>query len=139
MKGINHCRPMVVVLAWVALTGSYLIAGDVYKKDVAKPDSIKLPKPADVIALEVRPKSIALKGADDAQQLLVTASLADKRLQDLSGDVQYEVADEQIVRVTSAGRVIPLANGNTEITVSYGDKSLKIPVAAESCDVSLPI
>ena len=35
-------------------------------------------------------------------------------LQDLSGDVKYEVADPKIARVSTSGRVIPLANGRTE-------------------------
>ena len=43
------------------------------------------------------------------------------------------------MRVTSAGRVVPLANGNTTITVKYGDRSAAIAVKAESMDESLPI
>src|SRR5262249_57250461 len=59
--------------------------------------------------------------------------------QALSGDVKYEVADPKVARVSTAGRVVPLANGSTEITARYGDKVVKIAVAAESCDVNLPI
>jgi hypothetical protein len=115
-------------------------AGDLYgDKDPGKVEALVLPKPADVQSFTVQPTKLALKGLDDAQQLVVTAGLADKRLQDLTGDVKYEVANPKVARVTTAGRVVPLANGSTEVTISYGDKSLKVPVAAEKCDVNLPI
>ena len=42
-------------------------------------------------------------------------------------------------RVTSAGRIIPIANGSTEITIRYGDKIAKLTLKTESCDVDLPI
>jgi hypothetical protein len=119
--------------------GGPLWAGDLYDKEPAKTDAIVLPKPADVQSLAVAPTAITLKGSDDAQQLVVTATLADGRLQDLSTDIKYEVADNKIARVTSTGRVIPLANGRTEITATFGDKLVKVPVAAESCEVNLPI
>ncbi|HEY7308380.1 MAG TPA: DUF1549 domain-containing protein, partial [Gemmataceae bacterium] len=66
-------------------------------------------------------------------------ALQSGQVQDLSGDVKYETANPKIVRVSSTGRVLPLANGTTEITAVYGDKSVKVPVVAESCDVNLPI
>ncbi len=98
-----------------------------------------LPKPADVLALDVKPASVTLKGLDDAQQLILTAKLAAGRLLDLSTDASYEVADEKVARVTSGGRVVPLANGATTVTVKYGDKRVQVAVKAESCDVNLPI
>src|SRR5438270_152559 len=115
-------------------------AGDIYgDKDPAKLEPLVLPKPAEVQKFEVYPAKIALKGADDAQQLILTATLASGRVQDLTGDVKYEAANPKLIRVTSNGRVIPLANGSTEVTVTYGDKSVKVPVTAEKCDVNLPI
>jgi hypothetical protein len=92
-----------------------------------------------VKSLEAYPTKIALTGGDDAQQLVLTATLINGQLQDLSGDVQYAVADAKIVRVTSAGRVIPLANGATEITARFGDKVVKVPVSAAAVDENLPI
>src|SRR2546421_847064 len=32
-----------------------------------------------------------------------------------------------------------MANGSTEITAAFGDKTVKIAVSAEKCDVNLPI
>ena len=53
--------------------------------------------------------------------------------------MKYEVADSKIIRVTSAGRVMPVANGATTITARYGDKSATMTVKAESMDTTIPI
>jgi hypothetical protein len=134
-----RCR---ILLALAALTyaGGSLHAGDLYSgKESAHHENAALPKPADIKSFTASPAKIALKGMDDAQQIVLTAELGNGLLQDLTGEVKYEVADKKIVRVTSTGRIIPLTNGATEITAAFGDKVVKVPVAADSCDVNLPI
>ncbi len=131
-----------VLLALAALTcaGGPSHAGDLYSgKEPAKLDNIALPKPGDIKAFAANPPRIALKGIDDAQQLVLTAELLNGSMQDLTGDVKYEAADKKIVRVTSTGRIVPLANGATEITAVFADKIVKVPVTTENCDVNLPI
>ena len=131
---------MLLTVVVFAYAGGSLRAGDLYSgKDAAKIESVALPSPGEIRSLHVHPKHITLKGIDDAQQLVLTAELQGGQLQDLSGAMKYEPADKRIVRVSSTGRVLPLANGTTEITAVYGDKSIKVPVTAESCDVNLPI
>ncbi len=139
MTRITRRWPVFLALAAVAASSGPLFAGGLYDKEPAKAEAVALPAPADVQGLEVYPTKIALKGMDDAQQLLLTAHLAGDRLQDLTADVKYEAADSKVIRVTTAGMVIPLANGTTQVTASYGDKQVTIPVTAESCDVNLPI
>jgi hypothetical protein len=132
--------PALTALAALTLAGGPLPAGDLYSdKEPAKLEPLVLPKPAEVQSFTVHPTKIDLQGMDDAQQLILTAGLAGGRLQDLTGDVKYEIADNKVARVTSGGRVVPVANGTTEVTVSYGDKVVKVPVAAKNCDVNLPI
>ena len=88
----------------------------------------------------VHPEKIALQSADDAQQFVVTAGLAGGRLQDLTGDVKYVVADEKVARVTPSGRVLPVGQRlDRRSQAVYGDKTLTIPVTAANCDVNLPI
>jgi len=106
---------------------------------VATPDNVVLPKPADVQSLAVYPTKIALKGSDDAAQLVLTANLPGGMLQDLTGDVKYTVVDGKIARITPSGRVIPTANGTTEIIASFGDKSIKVPLVASHMTENLPI
>jgi hypothetical protein len=110
-------------------------------KPVKKADSetIQLPTPADVKELQVSPQQFNLTGEDDSRQLVITGVVKTGAYQDLTGDVTYEVANPAILRVTSAGRVLPIANGATTVTAKYGDKSVKVTVKAESMDKALPI
>src|SRR5262249_55351293 len=78
-------------------------------------------------------------GGDDANQLIVTAALTSGRLQDLSGNVQYSVADEKVVKVTPSGRVVPQASGSTTIMVKFLDKTVSVPVTASQIEENLPI
>ncbi len=132
-------RTALATLAALVLLGGRLDAGDLYNKDAAPPDEVALPRPAEVVSLASSPAKIALKGRDDAQQLVITAAMAGNRLQDLTADVKYEVADPKVARVSTSGRVMPVGNGSTEITATYGDKAIKVAVSAASCDVNLPI
>jgi hypothetical protein len=95
--------------------------------------------PAEVRVLTAQPARVSLRGFDDSRQLVLTATLAGGLEQDLTDDAQYEVADRKVARVTSKGRVVPLADGDTEITARYADKAVRIPVHAEAVHESLPI
>ncbi|HLJ92959.1 MAG TPA: DUF1553 domain-containing protein [Gemmataceae bacterium] len=127
-----------LVLALVA-PSSFLQAGDLYKDAPPAAETVALPKPEEIRTLTCYPQEIRLKGRDAVQQLICTGGLTGTRLQDLTSDVRYEVADPHIARISSAGRVIPLANGQTEITASYGDTTVQIPVQCTAVDVNLPI
>jgi hypothetical protein len=130
---------LAATAAGLTFSGGHLYAGDLYGKDLPKSDDVVLPKPSEVKTLAAQPARIALKGGDDAAQLILTATLEGGRLQDLSGDVRYEVADRKIVRVTSTGRVLPLGNGRTEITARYGKHTITVPLTAEHVGEDLPI
>jgi hypothetical protein len=139
MTGTRILRPAWVALAALIASPSGLAANDQVKKPSAPSEPAPLPQPSQIKSLAAHPAELILRGRDDAQQILVTATLAGGRLQDLSTDAQYEPSDGKIVRVTSSGRVLPLANGSTAINVRFGDKSLTIPVQAEKIDENLPI
>jgi hypothetical protein len=113
-------------------------SAQLYNTTSASGDHVALPKPEEVQKLTVYPAKVTLKGIDDSSQLIVAGQLKELQ-QDLSGDVQYTVANPAIAKVTPSGRVIPLANGATEIVAKYGNHTAKISVVAESCDVDLPI
>jgi len=128
----------VAALALLAVSGP-LRANDPPAQPPASLPPAVMPKPADVKALAVQAPRIILKGLDDAQQLIITATLHSGKLFDLTHDVRYEVADEKIVRVTTTGRVVPIANGTTRVTVRFGEQTVVVEVRSESCDVELPI
>jgi hypothetical protein len=131
--------PAPLTLATLLLLGGLLPAGDLYSDKEPSTRDVALPKPADVQKLTAHPDKVSLTGIDDAAQLILTGTLAAGGEQDLTGAAEFAVADKKVCRVTSTGRVIPLANGTTEVTVRYGDKVARVPVTAQKCDVNLPI
>jgi hypothetical protein len=97
------------------------------------------PKPGEVKALAIHPAKVLLTSSDDAAQLVVSATLADGRVQDLTHDVKFAVADGKTATVTAAGRVFPKANGASTITVTFGDKTAAVPVEAKHVGDNLPV
>jgi hypothetical protein len=86
-----------------------------------------LPQPADIKTLAVQPEKLTLPGDDASAQLVVTATLADGRVIDLTHDSKY-ATDGKTASVSESGRVLPKANGTAEVLVSYGDKTAKVSV-----------
>jgi hypothetical protein len=130
---------LVLFAGLTLLASSGISAAQDYSNKSAKTDQVALPAPAEVTSLTVSPAGVTLKGLDDSAQMVVTGNLAGGKMQDLTGDVKYEIANAAMARVTSDGRIIPLVNGSTEITIRYGDKTAKLTLKTESCDVDLPI
>jgi len=126
------------LLAATALSAAPAFA-DLYNKGPLPLDNVVLPKPADVQSLAAYPSNLTIDGMDDAAQLVVTATLKDGRLQDLSSDVAYAVADAKTARVLPTGRVLPLANGATQVVATFGDKTVSVPVTVKHADENLPI
>jgi hypothetical protein len=133
MNGL--CRISCALVA-LGLFSANLLSQEAEAKKPSEPTP--LPSAAEVKSLEVWPAVIALKGQDDSAQLIVTAVLAG-RLQDMTAGVEYKIGNPDLAKVTASGRIIPIANGETEIVASFGDKAVKIPVKTESMDVDLPI
>src|SRR5262249_6358987 len=102
-------------------------------------EAAPLPKPAEIQTLTATPERILLEGSDAAQQLIITATLASDRLQDLSTDAQYVSADPKIATVSASGRVVPVASGKTEITARFGGKETRVSVEAKAIEENLPI
>jgi hypothetical protein len=98
-----------------------------------------LPSPGDVKALAIYPPAITLVGADAAAQLVVTATLTDGRLVDLTHDVKYTVTDGKTGQVLPTGRVLPRADGTTTIVVTFGDKRAQVPLETKAMTENLPL
>ncbi|MCS7047620.1 MAG: Ig-like domain-containing protein, partial [Gemmataceae bacterium] len=135
---MQRLRHFLLALSVCGMLDAASVAQEVHKSAVSS-DAVALPPASEVVALSVTPTVVALKGQDDSAQLVVTGQLKNGRKQDLTGDVQYTVANPALARVTTAGRILPLANGTTEITATYGDKTVKLALTTEAMDVNLPI
>jgi len=127
----------LTLCGWILSSGS--AQAQLYDKKTVKSEVAPLPTAADLTKIAVQPEKAILKGQDDSAQLIVTGFVKDGKLQDLTGEVKYEVANPAIARVTTAGRIMPIANGTTEVTAVYGDKSVKLALVNQSMDENLPI
>ncbi len=91
-----------------------------------------------VSALTAFPTALAIRGADDAPQLLVTGAAGDRQL-DLTGSATYAVSNPAIARVDSNGRVYPLANGSAEVTATAAGQSVRVPLTVTGMEAPRPI
>jgi hypothetical protein len=139
MKCLPHCWSVLVVLAALACGNAHATASDASKPAPARTNEPAPPNATDVQALSIQPEKIVLKGADDSMQVVLTGSLKEGALRDLSGHAKYSVANEKIARISTSGRVVPLADGTTEITADFAGKIVKIHCTVSDTGVSLPI
>lgn len=77
-------------------------------------------------AVVVSPASVKLDRPEASQQLLVSLPHLDA-----TRTAKYAVADAKIVQVDSFGMVTPLAEGQTEISITVGNETAKVPVRVE--------
>ena len=94
---------------------------------------------ADVKSVAVHPAKVALVGSDDAAQLVVTGTLADGRLVDLTTEATYAVADGKSATVLPGGRVVPKSNGASEVVVTVGALTARTPLSVTSVGENLPL
>lgn len=86
---------------------------------------------ASLVSIEVSPSSITFTSPADGVQLTVIGQLSDgtsRNLTSADAGTTYEVADPAVANVTANGRVTPVSNGSTTITVRHDVFSASIPV-----------
>src|SRR5262249_60039441 len=70
----------------------------------------------DLRSLSVLPDRVALRGAGQVQQLLVTGHFANGGVADLTTQAAWRVGDPRVVRVEPGGLLVAQNNGSTEVT-----------------------
>jgi hypothetical protein len=122
--------------AWGAVCVFAFAAVGFAEEPVAKvvtPDSS-----ASLVALTVEPAEIVLHAANRQQQLLVTARRADGNFVDLTRQAELALADASVAQIASAA-IVGLHDGSTEVTVSAGGLSLKVPVRVHGFEHYPPV
>ncbi|MFH1303818.1 MAG: Ig-like domain-containing protein, partial [Planctomycetota bacterium] len=75
---------------------------------------------------------LLLRGPDSRQQVVVTGVLADGKLQDLTRNVTYAIAHQDIASISNDGYLTPLKDGQTQLTVTAKNgKTASIPVTIQ--------
>ena len=92
--------------------------------------SISVPVTGSVVSLQtlaVRPESVNMrKGA--AQQLEVKATYSDNKVTDVTSQATYQIAQPAIATVSATGLITGVAVGSTTVTVTFGGKTVSVPV-----------
>jgi hypothetical protein len=123
IRGRKSVVLVACVTAMSALAPLHLIA--------AAPDEM----PA---ALTVFPEKITFVGADRMRQLVVTGRYAQVE-RDVTALVRFRSSVPGIVKVSDTGVVLPVKNGETELTLELAGKSLRIPVTVRGMEQEQPI
>ncbi|MGG3013355.1 Ig-like domain-containing protein, partial [Brevibacillus parabrevis] len=77
--------------------------------------------------LAVRPESVSMKkGA--TQQLEVKATYSDNKVTDVTSQATYQIAQPAIATVSATGLITGVAVGSTTVTVTFGGKTVSVPV-----------
>ena len=98
-----------------------------------------LPQAAEIARLEIFPAKVAMRGMDDATQLVVTAILKNGHEVDVTGDSKFTSSLGESLKFTAGGRAVPGANGKGTLTVSFAGSQAAVPVEVTDCDKVLPI
>jgi hypothetical protein len=87
----------------------------------------KLPAGRTVVKVEARPDSVTLKNPFEYAQLLLSATLDNGDVIDVTRMAKLDLPP--VVKASPAGLVRPVSDGSGSIHVAVGDKALNVPVA----------
>ncbi len=85
---------------------------------------------AEVPRLLVQPERLELRGSDPEHGLLVTAIDADGRRTDVSRKAKFSSSAPLVAAVDGKGLCRAASDGAAEITVSFGEQTVKVPIGA---------
>ena len=90
-------------------------------------------------SLEVRPSAVELVGRRDIARLSVLGRSGGGRVADLSRVATYTVEKPEVVAVSAEGRLTPMRDGSSRVTVSFGGKSQSIGVVVRGVGLARPV
>jgi hypothetical protein len=118
--------------AWAAPSGNAAQARIPVRKGSAAP-ALR------ITALQIGPASPVLDGPDASQMLLVTGRLPDGRLTDLSLQAKYSVSDPKIARVSPAGVVTPVNDGQVKVVAAFAGQRAVGTAEIRNAHVARPV
>jgi hypothetical protein len=98
----------------------------------AKPIVVKQSVAAErkLVKVEVFPKTVQLTTSRDHQGIVVQATFANGVTSDVSGSAKYTLADGKLAKF-HANALLPIADGETTLTVEFGGNKLTVPVTVK--------
>jgi hypothetical protein len=90
------------------------------------------PAAVPLVALKVEPARVAIDGAADRRQLLVTGVRKDGSLVDLTRKALYASKSARVAAVSANGSLVPTGNGATQVLVKASGLTAVVPVTAKN-------
>ncbi|QVL32964.1 DUF1549 domain-containing protein [Telmatocola sphagniphila] len=92
----------------------------------------------DPVKVEVFPADFNLETSRDYQSYVIQATYANGITQDVTDQATVQIANPALVRLDK-NVLYPIADGSTEVAISYGKKTVKVPMSVKQAKVDRPI
>ena len=89
-------------------------------------------------SFEVFPADVNLESSGDVQSVVARITRPDGVTQDVTKEVKFELADPKLARIED-NVLKPVADGQTQLKVTYHDQSLTLPVNVKDAGTQRPI
>ncbi|MCS6861792.1 MAG: Ig-like domain-containing protein, partial [Abditibacteriales bacterium] len=137
-----HQKPFCFVIA--LCSGLAFLCGRAFAAPPKPAAQAKVTPPAAsprVLGISVAPKTVLLEGPRAQQTVIVTASLSDTSLRDVTREksLTYRIADPKVAKVSSHGVVTPVSDGTTTLIIQYQNFQSQIPVKVKDAQANIPI
>jgi hypothetical protein len=91
-----------------------------------------------LVSISIFPNEIRLTTKQDRQSVVVQAAYADGVTRDVTTDAKLSLKDASVAKL-SAGSLVPVKDGTTELTAKFGGKTLKVPIQVEQSAKENPV
>ena len=127
-------RRLSLTLSAVLLSSVSVLAAE----PAAPAASSRGPAPNVKVNLSVFPEQISLDTARDYQSFIAVVRRPDDVTLDVTETAKWKLADEKFARLEGQ-KIVPVADGETELICSYGSNEIRIPVKVTRSSEKLPI
>ncbi|MEZ6094774.1 MAG: DUF1549 and DUF1553 domain-containing protein [Pirellulaceae bacterium] len=112
--------------------------GDEASAETASPAIAEPAATPKMTNLAVFPQQVTLNNAMDQQGIVAQVAWSHGTTSDVTASVMLEIADQNIAKLDGT-TVVPVADGQTSMTVTFEDFTINIPVTVSNAGVTPPI
>jgi len=114
------------------------VVGTTGPNQTEKVEPETLPQGASIVALEIEPKSVELRGKFSYAQLLATAKLASGETLDATRMVEWQLSTN-VADISRAGLLRPKADGSAKLSARLGNQIVTVNVDVAGLKANLPV
>ncbi len=92
-----------------------------------------------IVAVEVEPARVVLRGSDGTSQVIVTGRAADGTPTDLTASARFASRSSAVATVDADGMIRPAGDGTTTVDVSAGGRTATVEVVASDFANARPV